>query len=174
MTAKMAPADALAEIRNLESARNAALERLAETSPFARRIGVRLERLGGELSMTLPFDPKLIGNPVLPALHGGVIGAFLEHTALSQLAWDEIWERLETGGVAREDIQQGRLPAWPRTIDLTIDYLRSGRARDVFARAVVAKRGRRISNVRVEAWQERRDRPIAAAHGHFLLPDAVG
>ena len=173
MTNNLVPADALAEIRRLESDRDAALSRLAAISPFARRIGVHLERLGGELSMTLPFDPKLIGNPMVPALHGGVIGAFLEHTALSQLAWDEIWGRLEAGGAAREEIQAGRLPAWPRTIDLTIDYLRSGRARDVFARAVVAKHGRRISNVRVEAWQERRDRPIAAAHGHFLLPDAT-
>lgn len=173
MTRKTTPADSLAEIRTLESERDAALKRLADSSPFARRIGVRLERLGDELSVTLPFDLKLIGNPVLPALHGGAIGAFLEHAALAQLAWNDIWERLEAGGDARGQIQQGQLPAWPRTIDLTIDYLRSGRARDVFARAVVAKRGRRISNVRVEAWQERRDRPIAAAHGHFLLPDSA-
>ena len=174
MSSDLTPAQALTAIRALESERDAALARLAEVSPFARRLGVRMERRGDELSMTLPFDPKLIGNPILPALHGGAIGAFLEIGALTQLAWDQIWERLEAGGAARDAIAQGVFPAWPRTIDLTIDYLRSGRARDVFARATVAKRGRRIANVRVEAWQEEHGRPIAAAHGHFLLPDAQG
>ena len=58
----------------------------------------------------------------------------------------------------------------PKTIDFSIDYLRSGKPRDAYARAVVSKRGRRVANVRVEAWQDERQRPIATAHGHFMMP----
>ena len=76
------------------------------------------------------------------------------------------------GGDVADAIHAGRFPKSPKTIDFTIDYLRSGRARDAYARAEVQKAGRRVANVRVEAWQDARDRPIAAAHGHFLMPDA--
>jgi acyl-coenzyme A thioesterase PaaI-like protein len=88
---------------------------------------------------------------MLPALHGGVIGAFLEITAVVQLVW------------------QIRSEYLPKTVDIGIDYLRSGRPLETYGRAVVTKHGRRVANVRVEAWQEDRQRPIAAAHGHFLL-----
>ena len=38
-----------------------------------------------------------------------------------------------------------------------VDYLRSGRPVDTHARAIVTRQGRRVTNVRVEAWQEDRD-----------------
>ena len=149
-----------------EARRDAALERLTLTSPYHRFIGVGFTRMGDELTGRLAYSDHLIGNPAIPALHGGVTGALLEITALMQLAWDDLWRRMEAGEAAAE-----APPRLPKTIDLTIDYLRSGRPRDVFARATVLKAGRRVSNVRIEAWQDARGRPIAAAHGHFLMPD---
>ena len=154
--------------------RDAALARLTETVPYNRFIGAEFTRMGDELTARLNYDWKLIGNPMIPALHGGVTGAFLEITAITQLAWDEVWARMEAGGETAAAIDAGRFPKMPKTIDLTIDYLRSGRARDAYARAHVEKAGRRVANVRVEAWQDSRDRPIAAAHGHFLMPDGDG
>ncbi|MEO0362106.1 MAG: PaaI family thioesterase [Pseudomonadota bacterium] len=151
--------------------RDAALARLTERTPYNRFLGAEFQRMGDELTARLRYDRKLIGNPMIPALHGGVTGAFLEITALTQLAWDDVWARLEAGGDAAAAIDEGRFPKPPKTVDLTIDYLRSGRARDAYARAFVQKAGRRVANVRVEAWQDARDRPIAAAHGHFLMPD---
>jgi len=68
----------------------------------------------------------------------------------------------------------GEAQAWPKTIDIAVDYLRSGRPVDTFARAILAKPGRRVANLRVEAWQDERARPIAAAHGHFLMRAAEG
>lgn len=170
-TPTLSPADRLALAQALETVRDAALERLASRVPFVRFLGVSLERKGDELTARLAFDPKLIGNPLLPALHGGVTGAFLEITAIMQLAWDQAWARIEAGGEAAEAVEKGAFPPMPKTIDITVDYLRAGRARDVFARATVTRKGRRVANVRVEAWQDERDRPIAAAHGHFLLPE---
>lgn len=154
--------------------RDAALARLAEAAPYHRYIGVSFSRMGDELTARLNYDWSLIGNPVLPALHGGVVGAFLEITAQMQLAWDQVWTEMEAGGDRAEAIHAGRFPKPPKTIDLTVDYLRSGRPRDAYARATVQKAGRRVANVRVEAWQDARDRPIAAAHGHFLMPGGDG
>ncbi|MEM7742605.1 MAG: PaaI family thioesterase [Pseudomonadota bacterium] len=161
----MSAADAKSEAR-----RDAALATLSDTVPYNRFIGVSFDRLGDELTARLPFAEPLIGNPFLPALHGGVIGAFLEITAITQLAWDRAWTLLEAGGEHAEAVLDGRFPPLPKTIDITIDYLRSGRPRDTFARARVQKAGRRVAHVHVEAWQDARDRPIAMLRGNFLMP----
>lgn len=163
---------AMEKVRAEEEARDAALAGLVASMPFVQQINARFERMGDELTARMAFSPHLVGNPLLPALHGGSIGAFLETTAILQLAWDRVWQDLAAGGPAAEAIAQGRYPRMPKTIDLNIDYLRSGRPRDLFARAIVTKMGRRVANVRVEGWQDVRDKPVAAAHGHFLLaPD---
>jgi uncharacterized protein (TIGR00369 family) len=134
-------------------------ERLADmlaAIPYMRFLGMTAELAGDEMTAVLPFAPHLVGNVTLPALHGGVIGAFLEMTALCQLA-------------VREPLRRQ-----PKTIDVTIEYLRSGRAQTTYARADVRKVGRRIANVHVEAWQEHRASPVAALRGHFLLSRPQG
>lgn len=166
-----APADRIAELSRLETARDAALQALVDRTPIIGYLGVSFERLGDELTARLRFDPKIIGNPMLPAIHGGVTGAFLEITAIMTLAWDRVWAELEAGGPRAEAVAAGRFPPTPKTVDITIDYLRSGRARDAFARAQLTKQGRRIANLRAEAWQDERSRPIALAHGHFMTPE---
>jgi acyl-coenzyme A thioesterase PaaI-like protein len=158
-------------VQVVKARRDAALARLVETVPYIRFLGVEFQRMGDELTAILPYADTLIGNPALPALHGGVTGAFLEITAIIQLAWDGVWEVMEAGDEGAEAIASGGFPPMPKTVDLTIDYLRSGLPRDAYARASVTRRGRRVANVRVEAWQDNRTRPIAAAHGHFLLPE---
>lgn len=121
--------------------------------PYAGFLGIRAELKGDELTLVLPYSEHLVGNPLLPALHGGAVGALMEITALTQLA------------VA------GNSDRFPRTIDIGVDFLRSGRPLDTYARARVVKTGRRIANVQAEAWQLERDRPMAVLHGHFLIPD---
>ena len=154
-----------------QAGRDAALEALAGTVPYNRFLGVRFDRMGDELTARLPFREGLVGNPFLPALHGGVTGAFLEITALMQLAWNEALVCMETGGAAAERIAAGDFPPLPKTIDITVDYLRSGRARESFARARVQKAGRRVAHLHVEAWQDERTRPIAMLRGNFLMPE---
>ncbi|HSF93814.1 MAG TPA: PaaI family thioesterase [Thermohalobaculum sp.] len=143
--------------------RDTALQALTASVPYNLLLGARFERMGDELTGRLPYKPALIGNPVLPALHGGVTGSFLEITALMQLAWDQVLARMEQDPVPP-------FPPFPKTIDITIDYLRPGLPRDTFARATVQKAGRRVANLHVEAWQESRARPIAMLRGNFLMP----
>ncbi|HMR54181.1 PaaI family thioesterase, partial [Amaricoccus sp.] len=64
----------------------------------------------------------------------------------------------------------GMFPPMPKTIDFTVDYLRSGLPRDAYARARVNRSGRRYASVHVEAWQDNRARLMAQATGHFLMP----
>ncbi|MEM7058058.1 MAG: PaaI family thioesterase [Pseudomonadota bacterium] len=154
-----------------EAERDAALDALADAVPYNRFLGVKFNRLGDELTARLPFSETVIGNPFLPAIHGGVTGAFLEITAITQLSWDTAWAILESGGEQADQILEGVFPPAPKTIDITIDYLRSGRPRDTFARARVQKAGRRIAHLHVEAWQENRNRPIAMLRGNFLMPN---
>jgi acyl-coenzyme A thioesterase PaaI-like protein len=129
--------------------------------PYARFLGLRAELAGDEVTAILPYAPHLIGNPTLPALHGGVIGAFMELAALAQLS------------VARYPNGRG-LARQPRPIDVTVEYLLPGRPIETYARARIKRLGRRVANVQVEAWQDSRGRPIAALHGHFhVTPEGV-
>ena len=150
--------------------RDAALARMAEGVPYARYLGVSFERRGDELTAVLAYSEKLIGNPLLPALHGGATGAFLEIAAIMELAWAQVWERMESGGEGAAAIEAGRFPPLPKTIDFTVDYLRTGLPRDAYARARVNRVGRRYASVHVEAWQDNRVRLFAQATGHFLMP----
>jgi len=116
-------------------------------SPFARCLGIRI---GEDGTLVMPFSPKIIGNPILPAIHGGMTGAFLETTAIV--------------GVTRE---LGVSP--PKPIGLTINYLRSGRALDSYANVSIVKQGRRVVAFEAQAWQDDPAKPIASAFGHFML-----
>lgn len=126
--------------------------KLADAMPYATWLGLAPENSTGELLTRLRFDPKNIGNPHLPAIHGGVIGATLETAAIFHMLWE------------------GDAVALPKIITITVDYLRTARPVDLLAKATVTKQGRRIANVAVEAWQDDRAKPVAAARMHFLLP----
>jgi uncharacterized protein (TIGR00369 family) len=127
------------------------LDAFLQKVPYVRFLGMRVELAGDEMTAVLPFAQHLVGNPMIPALHGGVVGAFMEMTALAQLALTQPGGRV------------------PKTIDITIEYLRSAKAEETYARAILRKVGRRVANVQVEAWQESRAQPVAGLTGHFLL-----
>ena len=119
--------------------------------PYARFLGVAVDRSTGALECVLPFREEIVGNVVLPAVHGGVIGAFLELTAILRLIDESGTEHV------------------PKPINFAIDYLRSAGAATTRARADIFKLGRRIAVVHVLAWQDDPIRPVAAGNGKFLL-----
>lgn len=132
------------------------LSRFLEHVPIVKTMGMHCDVKGDDMVGVLPFQDKLIGNSTIKALHGGAIGTFLEMTAMAQL-------------FLVADVERP-----PRTINITVDYLRQGHAKDLYARATVVKLGRRMASVRAEAWQSERDKPVAALMGHFILGKRIG
>ncbi len=157
-------------VQVVKQRRDAALKSLVDGVPYIGFLGINFDRRGDELTAIMPFRDMLIGNPMLPALHGGATAAFLEVTAIIELAWASLWEDIESGRIDAAAIEDGSLPRLPKTIDFTVDYLRSGLPRDAYARARVNRSGRRYASVHVEAWQDNRSRLYAQATGHFLVP----
>ncbi len=161
-------------VQVVKERRDRALDLLVGGVPYAKFLGVTFDRRGDELTALLHYDEKLIGNPFLPAIHGGVIASFLEMTSIIGLSWQILWDEIETGTIAPENLTPETLPRLPKTIDFTVDYLRSGLPRDAYARARVNRSGRRYASVHVEAWQDNREKLFAQATGHFLMPRRGG
>jgi acyl-coenzyme A thioesterase PaaI-like protein len=122
--------------------------------PYAAYLGIKAEVHGNEILFILPEDKKLIGNPTLPAIHGGVVGAFMEQAAAFHL-------------IAKMDD-----PIVPKIINFSLDYLRPARLRETYAQCTLTRQGRFIANISIAAWQEQRDQPCAIARAHFLIPDS--
>lgn len=114
--------------------------------PYARLLGLRRE---GK-ALVMPFQYLLIGSP--GRLHGGTVAGLMEMAA----------------NIAVRDALAGE-PAQLKPINVTVDYLREGAPEDSFAEAFIQRIGRRVANVRVEAWQSDRARLIAAARTNILI-----
>jgi uncharacterized protein (TIGR00369 family) len=127
---------------------------LVSLIPYAQLIGIECLRLGDDVVFRLPAKQDNIGNPTLPALHGGVIAGFMEHAALLHL--------LVFMGVVQ----------LPKIIDFSIDYLRAGLYRDTYAQCQVWRQGRRVANVSISAWQTTQTEPIAIARAHFKIGES--
>jgi len=122
--------------------------------PYAQTLGVKPLFIGEEFTLVMPYIESNIGNPTLPALHGGSISGLMEMAAIVQLMRQQGSEKL------------------PKPIGVNVDYLRKGNPKDTYARAMIFKQGSRVANVRVRAWQDDYDKPIAAMHGHYLTAKA--
>jgi uncharacterized protein (TIGR00369 family) len=123
--------------------------------PYAAALGIIIDsESAGEDAPVLRMDfaDGLSGRP--GNLHGGAIAGLLD-----MAAWAAMRAMLDAGDG----------PARFKPIGITIDYLRGGKHRPTFARGRFTKVGSRVATVVVEAWQEERAKPIAAARLHFML-----
>lgn len=121
-------------------------------SPFARFLAIEAQVDDRGVLATLPIRDELIGNVMLPAMHGGCVAAFLEIACQLQVAH-------EIGLIA---------PA--RAIDISVEYLRPARRETTFARARIRRLGRRVATVHAEAWQADEDKPVCLLQSHLRLP----
>ena len=124
---------------------------LAAWVPYAKFMNLRIDVQDNRFHCSLPFRNTLIGNPRLPALHGGAVSSFLECTGIFYLLW-----HMESTEL-------------PKIIDFSVDFLRTGRAEETRASVVMVKQGQRVAHLRVQAWQSNSDKPIAIGHGNFML-----
>jgi uncharacterized protein (TIGR00369 family) len=106
--------------------------------PFNKFLGIRsvhLER--GTAHLLLPFRDELVGNPMVPALHGGTMSALADTAG---------------GAAVFSAINPGDACS---TIDLRIDYLRPAALVDTVAEAELVRLGGRVGVSRIRVWQPR-------------------
>ena len=99
MTARSRPEP----VQQVKVRRDAVLAAIVAAVPYSRFLGVTFERRGDELTSVMAYTEDLIGNAMLPALHGGATAAFLELTAITGLSWSALWPQIEAG-----DLRQAR------------------------------------------------------------------
>src|SRR6478672_9194898 len=110
---------------SLPAERRERIERAIESVPYARLLGIQLEKaVPGEAVLTLAIRPELSQNHGV--VHGGAIASLIDTaTAFAILTLLEPDERVTT-------------------VDLTINYLRPGLAGQLRATARVLRQGRRL------------------------------
>jgi uncharacterized protein (TIGR00369 family) len=127
--------------------------------PFNRLLGVRVvsaER--GIVRLMVPFRPDLVGDPLRPALHGGVLSALADAAGGAAL-----WSGIED--------DRGRVS----TIDLRIDYLRPARLEDVFAEGRTVRLGKRVGVADIRLYHPaREDETIATGKGVYNVLHTKG
>ena len=136
----------------LESARkDASPQQILDFIPYSSFIGAQAKMDGVQVLYWLEKRASNIGNPSLPAIHGGVIGGFLELSAAIEILYT-----LDVGAV-------------PKVVDFSLDYLRPGRYKTIYASCTVLRQGKKLVNVTASAWQDSPDKLIATARCHFLV-----
>ena len=126
-------------------------ELLITEIPYAHKFGIEAIYRDAELLFKLPVSQSLVGNPTLPAIHGGAVAGFMEMAAALHLL------------MTKECLRA------PKVVDFSIDYVRAGRLEDCFTCCEVVRQGRKLVNVSLQTWQRDRQQPIATARVHFLL-----
>ncbi len=126
--------------------------------PFNRFLGLRVETLDEDRGViALPYREEFVGDPLRPALHGGVIATLLDVTGGFAL-----WSRL--GMTDRVS-----------TVDIRVDYLRPGRLEDLHAEGKVRRIGNRMGVVAVRAYHpSSADENVAEAMAVFNIRRAKG
>lgn len=127
-------------------------------TPYADSLGIVVHtEEDGTPVLAVDFGTEVEGRP--GHLHGGSISGLLETAGYALL-------RRELA--RREQIHQ------LKPINITVQFLAGGKQLRTFAKARIVKLGRRNANILVEAWQDDRDRPIAAAIMNILIAPPDG
>lgn len=120
---------------------------------YARSLGIELHAMESDGPvLTVNFAPCVEGRP--GHFHGGATAGLLENAGYAALR-----HRL---------MSEGRNPQL-KPINITVQYLSAGKAKQTYARARITRLGRRNANLSVEAWQDDSSRPIASAVMNILM-----
>ena len=121
--------------------------------PYARAMGMEIDHIeDGVPIIGMDFADRTMGRPGF--LHGGAIGGLLEMAGYAAL---------------RAELERQGNDARMKPININIEYLRGGMSERTYARGEVLRAGRRVANVRVEAWQGDRAKLVASSWMNFLL-----
>jgi uncharacterized protein (TIGR00369 family) len=126
--------------------------------PYARAMGMEIDHIeDGVPIIGMDFADRTMGRPGF--LHGGAIGGLLEMAGYAAL---------------RAELERQGNDARMKPVNINIEYLRGGMSERTYARGEVLRAGRRVANVRVEAWQGDREKLVASSWMNFLLAAPKG
>ena len=132
------------------------VELMENALPFNVHLGIKAHHFErGCITLRLEPKPEFVGDPVRPALHGGLI-ATLADTAAGMAVFSIIKRSYTTS-----------------TIDLRVDYLRPGAVdQALFARSKVIRQGRRVCVIHTTLYQEDIETPIAMSSATYSIIEA--
>ena len=123
--------------------------------PHNRALGIELIETGpgGRAVMRLPYQERLVGNPLRGILHGGAVTALMDACC---------------GGAVFMGLTELKTAA---TLDLRIDYLRSAESgRDIIAEAECYHMGRNIAFARCHAYHAGEpEKLVASVAATFMI-----
>ena len=124
--------------------------------PHSRELAMRMEAIGeGWAVISMPYDPRLIGDPETGVIHGGAVSALMDTAC---------------GASVMSHPQAGFSTA---TLDLRIDYMRPATpGQTIRTRAECHHVTRSVAFVRAVATDDEDTRPVAMATGAFTVERA--
>lgn len=125
--------------------------------PHARALAMDLTELGqGFATVTMPWDPRLVGDPATGVLHGGAVSALMDTASGAAV------------------MCHPAAPMSTATLGLRVDYMRPATpGQPITARAVCHHVTRNVAFVRVTATDADQTRPVAMGTGTFTLDRPV-
>jgi uncharacterized protein (TIGR00369 family) len=127
-------------------------ELIEEHIPFNKYLGLKLTRISDDgVTLSIPFREEFVGDPIRPALHGGVISMLID-----------------TAGGAATYVAAKQLSR-VSTVDLVVDYLRAGPLADIHCHARVKRRGNRVCIVMCDVVEEGGEEPFAQGRGVYNI-----
>lgn len=129
------------------------LRAIVESSGFGAWLGEMIAVADERGLWTLTPTPDLIGNPLVPALHGGAVTAFLQHAC---------------GAAVSHRLDRTVLP---RLVSANVQFLAPVRLENICTLPAIRRVGRRIAVVHAEAWQADPGVSVCAVQCEFSLAD---